>query len=392
MKNIGMKLLQKSPRHTPPTTLPPNEPTPGAANGHNDKPCPAAAGPMPTQRILRRSNIRSTVPARTTARASSALPSTFTRSLPVYPPIEPYAHGHLDTGDGHRIYWERCGNPAGKPAVFLHGGPGAGCSADHRRLFDPERYDILLFDQRGCGRSTPHASLENNTTWHLVADIERLREMVGAEKWLVFGGSWGSALSIAYAETHPERVSALVVRGIFTMRRAEVLWYYQEGASWLFPDLWEAFLAPIPEAERGDLVAAYHRRLTGNDEAAKLEAARAWSIWEGRTITLLPDPALAAHFADGHYALAFARIENHYFVNQGFVEEGQLLRDAHRLAGIPGVIVQGRYDVATPARTAWELSKAWPDATFEIVPGAGHAYNEPGILEALIAATDRFAA
>ncbi|VWB49960.1 proline iminopeptidase [Burkholderia aenigmatica] len=309
----------------------------------------------------------------------------------MYPPIEPYAHGHLDTGDGHRIYWERCGNPAGKPAVFLHGGPGAGCSPDHRRLFDPERYDILLFDQRGCGRSTPHASLENNTTWHLVADIERLREMVGAEKWLVFGGSWGSALSIAYAETHPERVSALVVRGIFTMRRAELLWYYQEGASWLFPDLWEAFLAPIPEAERGDLMAAYHRRLTGDDEAAKLEAARAWSIWEGRTITLLPDPALAEHFADGHYALAFARIENHYFVNKGFVEEGQLLRDAHRLAGIPGVIVQGRYDVATPARTAWELSKAWPDATFEIVPGAGHAYNEPGILEALIAATDRFA-
>ncbi|ODN64614.1 prolyl aminopeptidase, partial [Burkholderia cenocepacia] len=240
--------------------------------------------------------------------------------------------------------------------------------------------------------STPHASLENNTTWDLVADIERLREMVGAEQWLVFGGSWGSALAIAYAETHPERVSALIVRGIFTMRRAELLWYYQEGASWLFPDHWEDFLAPIPEAERGDLMAAYHRRLTGDDEAAKLEAARAWSIWEGRTITLLPDPALAAHFADGHYALAFARIENHYFVNKGFVEEGQLLRDAHRLAGIPGVIVQGRYDIATPARTAWELSKAWPDATFEIVPGAGHAYNEPGILEALVAATDRFAA
>ncbi|MEC4770920.1 prolyl aminopeptidase [Burkholderia cenocepacia] len=310
----------------------------------------------------------------------------------MYPPIEPYAHGHLDTGDGHRIYWERCGNPAGKPAVFLHGGPGAGCGSDHRRLFDPERYDILLFDQRGCGRSMPHASLENNTTWDLVADIERLREMVGAEQWLVFGGSWGSALAIAYAETHPERVSALIVRGIFTMRRAELLWYYQEGASWLFPDHWEDFLAPIPEAERGDLMAAYHRRLTGDDEAAKLEAARAWSIWEGRTITLLPDPALAAHFADGHYALAFARIENHYFVNKGFVEEGQLLRDAHRLAGIPGVIVQGRYDIATPARTAWELSKAWPEATFEIVPGAGHAYNEPGILEALVAATDRFAA
>ncbi|WP_321805847.1 prolyl aminopeptidase [Burkholderia sp. BCC1993] len=309
----------------------------------------------------------------------------------MYPPIEPYAHGHLDTGDGHRIYWERCGNPSGKPAVFLHGGPGAGCSPDHRRLFDPERYDILLFDQRGCGRSTPHASLDNNTTWDLVADIERLREMVGAQQWLVFGGSWGSALALAYAETHPQRVSALVVRGIFTMRRAELLWYYQEGASWLFPDLWEEFLAPIPEAERDDLMAAYHRRLTGDDEAAKLEAARAWSLWEGRTITLLPDPALAAHFADGHYALAFARIENHYFVNRGFVDEGQLLHDAHRLAGIPGVIVQGRYDIATPARTAWDLAKAWPDARFEIVPDAGHAYNEPGILKALLAATDRFA-
>nr|WP_168736293.1 prolyl aminopeptidase [Burkholderia sp. Tr-862] len=312
--------------------------------------------------------------------------------MPVYPPIEPYAHGHLDTGDGHHIYWERCGNPSGKPAVFLHGGPGAGCSPDHRRLFDPERYDILLFDQRGCGRSTPHASLDNNTTWDLVADIERLREMTGAEQWLVFGGSWGSALALAYAQTHPQRVSELVVRGIFTMRRAELLWYYQEGASWLFPDLWEEFLAPIPEAERGDLMAAYHRRLTGDDEAAKLEAARAWSLWEGRTITLLPDPALAAHFADGRYALAFARIENHYFVNRGFVDEGQLLRDAHRLAGIPGVIVQGRYDIATPARTAWDLAKAWPDATFEIVPDAGHAYNEPGILKALLAATDRFAA
>ncbi|WP_186024491.1 prolyl aminopeptidase [Burkholderia gladioli] len=309
----------------------------------------------------------------------------------MYPPIEPYAHGILDTGDGHRLYWERCGTPGAKPAVFLHGGPGAGCGENHRRLFDPARYDVLLFDQRGCGRSTPHASLENNTTQHLVADIERLREMVGVERWLVFGGSWGSALSLAYAETHPERVSELVVRGIFTMRRAELLWYYQEGASWLFPDLWEAFLAPIPEAERGDLMAAYHRRLTGDDEAAKLAAARAWSVWEGRTITLLPNPALAAHFDDPHYALAFARIENHYFVNHGFVEEGQLLRDAHRLAGIPGVIVQGRYDVATPARTTWDLSRAWPEASLEIVPDAGHAYDEPGILRALLAATDRFA-
>ncbi|WP_168787719.1 prolyl aminopeptidase [Paraburkholderia aromaticivorans] len=309
----------------------------------------------------------------------------------MYSPIEPHAHGHLDTGDGHQVYWERCGNPAGKPAVFLHGGPGGGCSPEHRCLFDPECYDILLFDQRGCGRSKPYASLENNTTWHLVADIELLREMVGAEQWLVFGGSWGSTLALAYAQTHPERVSALILRGIFTMRRAELLWYYQEGASWLFPDLWEEFLAPIPVNERGDIIAAYRRRLTGDDEATKLEAARAWSRWEGRTITLLPNQTLADHFSCGHFALAFARIENHYFVNGGFVEEGQLLRDAHRLANIPGVIIQGRYDVATPARTAWDLSKAWPNATFEIVPDAGHAYDEPGLLKALIAATDRFA-
>ncbi|MGS1048703.1 prolyl aminopeptidase [Burkholderia glumae] len=310
----------------------------------------------------------------------------------MYPPLEPYAHGHLDTGDGHRLYWERCGTPGAKPAVFLHGGPGAGCAPRHRQLFDPARYDVLLFDQRGCGRSTPHASLRNNTTWHLVDDIERLRNMVGAERWLVFGGSWGSALALAYAETHPARVSELVVRGIFTLRHAELLWYYQEGASWLFPDLWESFLAPIPRAERGDLISAYHRRLTGDDEAAKLEAAIAWSVWESRTITLLPNPQLAAQYGEAHYALAFARIENHYFVNRGFIEEGQLLRDAHRLASIPGVIVQGRYDVATPARSAWDLAKAWPGASLEIVADAGHAFDEPGILRALLAATDRFAA
>ena len=214
----------------------------------------------------------------------------------MYPAIEPYKHGFLDTGDGHQIYWELCGNPNGKPAVFLHGGPGAGCSADHRRLFDPARYNVLLFDQRGCGRSRPHASLENNTTWDLVADVERLREMIGIEQWVVFGGSWGSALGLAYSETHPQRVHALIVRGIFTMRRAELLWYYQEGASWLFPDLWEGFLAPIPVEERADLMGAYRRRLTGDDEVVKRECARAWSLWEGRTITLLPSPELEAHF------------------------------------------------------------------------------------------------
>jgi proline iminopeptidase len=309
----------------------------------------------------------------------------------MYPPIEPYDHGFLDTGDGHRVYWELCGNPNGKPAVFLHGGPGGGCSPEHRRLFDPARYCIMLFDQRGCGRSTPHASLDNNTTWNLVADMEKLRQMIGVEQWLVFGGSWGSSLALAYAETHPARVSALIVRGIFTLRRAELLWYYQEGASWLFPDLWEEYLAPIPLAERSDMMAAYRRRLTGDDEAVKLAAARAWSLWEARTITLLPSRELEDHHGDDSYALAFARIENHYFVNEGFLEEGQLLRDAHRLADIPGVIVQGRYDVATPARTAWDLSKAWPNASLQIIPDAGHAFNEAGILRALLAATDRFA-
>ena len=310
----------------------------------------------------------------------------------LYPPLEPFKTGVLDTGDGHQIYWEMCGNPHGKPAVFLHGGPGAGCSPDHRRLFDPARYCVLLFDQRGCGRSQPHASLENNTTWHLVADIERLRAMLGAPQWLVFGGSWGSTLALAYAETHPERVSELVVRGIFTVRQAELQWYYQKGASALFPDLWAAYLAPIPVAERGDLMTAYRKRLVGDDVGVRLEAARAWSLWEGQTITLLPDPAAVAKYGDAEYALAFARIENHYFVHKGWLEEGQLIRDAHKLAKIVGVIVQGRYDMACPAQTAWDLHRAWPQADFHMVEGAGHAFNEPGILAQLMAATDRFAA
>ena len=308
----------------------------------------------------------------------------------LYPPIEPYRSGLLDVGDGHRIYWELCGNPEGRPAVFLHGGPGAGCSPDHRRLFDPARTNLLLFDQRGCGRSLPHAGLAANTTPYLVADIERLRGLVGAERWLVFGGSWGSTLGLAYAETHPDRVSALILRGIFTVRRAELLWYYQEGASWLFPDKWAGFLAPIPEAERHDLMAAYHRRLTGPSERERMEAARAWTLWEGETITLLPNPAYSARYAEDRFALAFARIENHYFVNGGFLEEGQLLRDAGRLRGIPGVIIQGRYDLATPARSAWDLHGAWPEAEFRLIEGAGHAYDEPGILPELLRATHRY--
>lgn len=314
-----------------------------------------------------------------------------------YPPIEPHDSGHLETGDGQRIYWEVCGNPAGKPAVFVHGGPGAGCGANHRRLFDPKKYRVLLFDQRGCGRSTPHVSLPEtslagNTTWNLVADMESLRRMLGVEQWLVFGGSWGSTLAMAYAESHPERVSELILRGIFALRRKELLWYYQEGASLLFPDLWEKFLAPIPEAERGDLIGAYHRRLNGGDAKVQLECAKAWSVWEGSTITLLPDPRLSAGYGSDRFALAFARIENHYFVNGGFMDpEDQLLRDAHKLRRIPGVIIQGRYDMATPAVTAWDLHKAWPEADFHIVDGAGHAFDEPGILDRLIQATDRFA-
>jgi proline iminopeptidase len=311
------------------------------------------------------------------------------RSL--YPPIDPYAAGHLDVGESHHIYWERVGTPGAKPAVFLHGGPGGGISPDHRRLFDPARYDVLLFDQRGCGRSTPHAGLEANTTWHLVADIERLREMAGIDKWLVFGGSWGSTLALAYAQAHVDRVSELVLRGIFTVRKAEIDWYYQEGASRIYPDKWERFVAPIPPEERHDLVAAYRRILTGDDRAAQLAAARAWSRWEGETIRLLPDPALSASHDADDFALAFARIENHYFVHGGWLEEGQLFRDASRLASIPGVIVQGRYDMACPAETAWALHRAWPQARFEMIEGAGHAYNEPGILDALIRATDGFA-
>lgn len=310
----------------------------------------------------------------------------------LYPPIEPFRTGVLETGDGHLIYWELCGNPDGKPAVFLHGGPGAGCSPEHRRLFDPERYCVLLFDQRGCGRSRPHASLEHNTTWDLVADIERLRSLTGFERWLVFGGSWGSTLALAYAQTHPARVSELVLRGIFTLRRAEVLWYYQEGASWLFPDLWEEFVAPIPLAERNDLMAAYRQRLVGADRAEQLATALAWSLWEGRTLTLLPDPAGAAKHGSDEFALAFSRIENHYFVHAGWLEEGQLIANAYKLAGIPGVIVQGRYDMATPPKTAWDLHRAWPEADFQMVDAAGHAFDEPGILAQLLAATDRFAA
>ncbi len=316
----------------------------------------------------------------------------------LYPALEPYEHGMLPVGDGHEIYWEACGNPAGKPVVFLHGGPGGGCTPDHRRYFDPAKYRIVLFDQRGCGRSTPHAStpdadLATNTTWHLVADIERLRERLGIERWQVFGGSWGSTLALAYAETHPARVTELVLRGIFSLRRSEIHWFYQDGASQLFPDAWENYLSVIPAAERHDLVAAYHRRLADPDPAVHVPAGVEWTVWETSTVRLRPDTAsIAEARTDEASAVAFARIENHYFTNGGFFEEGQLIRDAAvKLSGIPGVIVQGRYDVCTPPVTAWELHRAWPEAAFELIADAGHAASEPGIVDALVRATDGFA-
>ncbi len=309
----------------------------------------------------------------------------------LYPPIAPFATYDLPVGEGHRLYVEQCGHPDGIPVVFLHGGPGAGCEAAHRRFFDPERYRIILFDQRGCGRSTPHAGLEANTTWDLVADLERIRTRLGVERWVVFGGSWGSTLALAYAETHPERVLALIVRGVFLCRPEEVRWFYQDGANWVFPDYWQDFLAPIPAEEQHDLLAAYHARLTGTNEVARMAAAKAWSIWEGRTATLYANPDIQAHFADARLAMSLARIECHYFVHDAFLRPNQLLEDAGRLAGIPGVIVQGRYDLICPLRSAWELHQAWPDAELQVIADAGHSAFEPGIRDALVGATDRFA-
>jgi proline iminopeptidase len=309
----------------------------------------------------------------------------------LYPPIRPYGTRRITVDAIHTLYVEESGNRNGIPAVFLHGGPGAGCEPTHRRFFDPERYRIVLFDQRGSGRSTPHAELAENTTGHLVADLEHIRQALGIDRWLVFGGSWGSTLALAYAETFPERVLALVVRGIFLCRDDEIRWFYQEGASWVFPDWWEDFVAPIPMAERDDLLAAYHQRLTGDDEVARMAAAKAWSIWEGRTATLLPNADVQAFFADPHVALSLARIESHYFVNHAFLEPNQLLRDVQRVARIPGAIVQGRYDLICPLRSAWELHQGWPAAELRIVPDAGHAAFESGIRAALVEATDRFA-
>jgi proline iminopeptidase len=309
----------------------------------------------------------------------------------LFPPIEPYARHRLKVSPIHEIYVAEYGNRAGKPAVLLHGGPGGGSNPTMPRFHDPEAYRIVVFDQRGCGQSTPHAELRENTTWDLVADIERIRTELGIARWQVFGGSWGSTLALAYGETHPDRVSEMILRGIFTLRRSELLWFYQEGASWLLPDAWEGYLAPIPVAERSDIIAAYHKRLTGADADVRLAAARAWSTWEGSALSLLPDPARVAAFGDPHYAIAFARIECHYFQNRGFFErDDQLLAHAGRLSAIPGVIVHGRYDLCTPVSIAWDLHRAWPQAELNIVADAGHAMSEPGIIDGLVRATEKF--
>lgn len=311
----------------------------------------------------------------------------------LYPPIKPYQTGTLPVSDLHTLYFEQVGNPHGKPVVFLHGGPGGGIDPIHRQYFDPEKWRVVLFDQRGCGRSTPHAELRQNTTWDLVSDIERLRTHLGIETWAVFGGSWGSTLALAYSQTHPQACTALILRGIFMLRQKELRWFYQEGASYIFPDAWEAYLQPIPEGDRHDLITAYYQQLTSPDLETRLTAAHAWSIWEASTSKLLLDPNLQAKFGDSQFADAFARIECHYFVNRGFMaSEDQLLKNVDRIRQVPAVIIQGRYDVVCPMVSAWELHQAWPEAEFVVISDAGHSMTEPGIQSALLDTTDRFAA
>jgi proline iminopeptidase len=313
--------------------------------------------------------------------------------LELYPAIAPHNTGTLQVSTLHTIYFEEAGNPNGKPVIFLHGGPGGGIDPIYRQYFDPQKWRVILFDQRGCGRSTPHAELKENTTWDLVSDIEKLRLHLGVEQWVVFGGSWGSTLSLAYSQTHPESCKGLILRGIFMLRQKELQWFYQEGTSYIFPDAWEDYLKPIPLEERHDLIAAYYRRLTSPDLNVRSTAAKAWSIWEGSTSKLLLDPKLKEKFGDDQFADAFARIECHYFVNKGFLEsEDQLLQGCDRIRHIPTVIIQGRYDVVCPMISAWELHKAFPEAELIVVPDAGHSMTEPGIRSALIAASDRFAA
>ena len=310
----------------------------------------------------------------------------------LYPPIDPRYTDYLKVSELHTLYIEESGNPKGKPVIFLHGGPGGGTVPVYRQFFNPKQWRIILFDQRGCGKSKPHAELEENTTWHLVADIEQIRQHFGIQQWVVFGGSWGSTLALAYAQTYPERCTGLILRGIFTLRPEEIQWFYQSGASFLFPDAWETYLAPIPPTEQDNLLSAYYRHLTDADPAVRLAAAKAWSVWEASTSKLIPDPALMEKFGQDSFATAFARIECHYFINGGFFETpNQLLNNVERLRSIPGVIVQGRYDVVCPIKTAWELHRAWPEAEFHLVPDAGHSATEAGIIDALVKATNRFA-
>lgn len=309
----------------------------------------------------------------------------------MYPAIKPFQSEYLDVGDGHELYLEQSGSIDGLPVLFLHGGPGGGCAPGHRRFFDPEKYRIILFDQRGAGQSKPHAGLENNTTAHLIADIEKIRGHLNIDRWLIFGGSWGSTLALAYAQAYPSQVTELILRGIFLCRDEDIHWFYQAGASRIFPDYWKDYLAPIPQAEHENLLSAYHHRLTSSDELARMRAAESWSVWEGRTSTLQPSPGTVEHFADPHLALALARIECHYFMHKAFLEPNQLLRDASLLAGIPGTIIHGRYDVVCPIDQATALHNAWPDSQLQIIQGAGHSASEPGINKALVMATDDYA-
>lgn len=309
----------------------------------------------------------------------------------LYPEIQPYTTHRLAVAEPHELYIEECGNPDGIPVLFLHGGPGAGFQPWNRRFFDPTKYRIVLFDQRGCGQSTPHAELEGNTTQALVSDIEKVREFLGVDKWVVFGGSWGSTLSLAYAQAHPERVLGLILRGIFLCRDQDIQWFYQEGASHVFPDYWADYLKPIPESERHDLVSAFYKRLTSENEIERMAAAKAWSIWEGMTATLNPSKSVVDHFADPHTALSLARIECHYFINKAFMRPNQLVEDAYKLKDIPGVIIHGRYDMVCPLDNAFALHEAWPEAVLQVVPACGHAGGEPGIVDALVRATDSFA-
>ena len=351
-----------------------------------------ARGARPARAAQRPAGARGAAPGRRAAGALALAAAKPAVASELYPAIRAFHKAHLRVSQLHELYYEESGNPKGKPVVFLHGGPGGGTDPAMRRFFDPKGYRVVLLDQRGCGASRPHAELRENSTWDLVSDLETLRAHLGLERWMVFGGSWGSTLALAYAQRHPERVTELVLRGIFLLRRSELEWFYQDplGAGSIFPDLWEKYVAPIPPAERGDLMQAYYRRLTSADAATRATAARAWTTWEGATSFLRTNPAYVAKFDNPDYAAAFARIEAHYFVNRGFLDsDDQLLRDIEHIRHIPAVIVQGRYDIVCPMRSAWDLHRAWPEAELRIVPEAGHSAFEPAITRELVAATDR---